>query len=734
VSDRDDSGINPEYYLQHVSSYEREFKQWENRARKILKKYRDDERKDTDGARFNVLWSNVQTLKAATYSRMPRPDVSRRFRDNDPVGRVASLLLERCLDFEVKNYPDFAMSLSHVVYDRFIGGRGTAWVRYEPTFVSQQITDDAEEAVETLDFEACPTDYIHWGDFGHNVARTWEEVSIVWRKVYMGRKALVARFPEIGETIPLDSLPEEEKQNNQDSHHKRKALVYEFWDKETGQAIWISKSLGTVLDAVDDPLELEGFFPCPRPIFATLTTDTLVPVPDFAMYQDQAAELDLLADRIQGLIKALQIKGVYDASIPELARLFKEGGNGDLVPVTNWGAFAEKRGLGGAVDILEIEPIARALNEAYQAFEQIKGQIYELTGISDILRGQTAPSETATAQQIKNNYASLRLKVYQDEVERFAGELLRIKAEIICNKFDDQTILKMASVDQLRPQDQQYVQPALQLIRNNPLRHFRIEVETDSMAFQDENQDKQDRMEFLQGTAQFISQIVQAAQTAPQLASLGGELLKFGVGGFRVGKTMEGVIEQAIDGMNQAAQQAASNPHPDPQMAKVQADQQAGQARMQQEAQIEQMRMQADQAKDAQAAQLQQHIEAARLDAQAQKDAGDRQNAAMIEQLKQQFADQQSQRQIEFDRWKVQLENETKIIVAQIGAESSIRQAAVSAAAKPDSPEEPSESVGAEDVGSALATAIDGFREAIGKLGAPRTIIRDADGNISGVQ
>jgi hypothetical protein len=729
----DDSEVNPEYYLRHVSEYERAFKQWENRARKILRKYRDDERKDTDGARFNVLWSNVQTLKAATYSRMPRPDVSRRFRDNDPVGRVASLLLERCLDFEVKNYPDFALSLSHVVYDRFIGGRGTAWVRYEPSFVSEMITDDSDDAIERLDFEACPTDYIHWGDFGHNVARTWEEVSIVWRKVYMGRKALEERFPDVGETIPLDSLPDEEKRDT-DTQHKRKALVYEFWDREIGKAIWISKSLGTVLDAVDDPLGLQGFFPCPRPIFATLTTDTLVPIPDFTLYQDQAAELDLLADRIQGLIKALQIKGVYDSSIPELARLFKEGGNGDLVPVTNWAAFAEKRGLGGAVDILEIEPIARALNEAYAAFEQVKGQIYELTGISDILRGQTAPSETATAQQIKNSYASLRLKVYQDEVERFAGELLRIKAEIICNKFDDQTILKMSSVDQLKAQDQQFVPQALQLIRNNPLRHFRIEVETDSMAFQDENQEKQDRMEFLSNTAQFISQIVQASQTAPQLATLGGELLKFGVGGFRVGKTMEGVIEQAIDDMNVAAQQAANNPQPDANMAKVQADQQAGQAKMQQEAQLEQMRMQADQAKNQAASELQQHIEAARLDAQAHKDAGDRQNAALIEQMKQQFAEQQSQQQREFERWKVSLENETKIIVAQISAESSIRQAAVSASAKEEPGEPEDDGPTTSDVGTALAAAIDGFREAIVTLRQPRTFTRDADGNLTGYQ
>jgi hypothetical protein len=56
-----------------------------------------------------------------------------------------------------------------------------------------------------------------------------------------------------------------------------------------------------IIDARDDPLGLEGFFPCPKPLYATTTSDTLVPVPDFVLYQDQAMELDILSDRIDGL-------------------------------------------------------------------------------------------------------------------------------------------------------------------------------------------------------------------------------------------------------------------------------------------------------------------------------------------------------------------------------------------------------------------------------------------------
>lgn len=608
-----------EGYLDHITAYERAFAPWQRKVEKILKRYRDDERSEqTESARFNVLWSNVQTLKAATFARTPMPDVSRRFKDNDPVGRVAALLLERTLEFQVRHFRDYSATLGQATYDRFLGGRGTAWVRYEPTFVAKEakeqeegaeISEDAETETavgEEIEDENCPTDYVHWKDFGHKVARTWEECTLIWRKVYLSQAKADERFPD--DKLPMDSSPDDQlgqrasDQRNQD----KQALVYELWDKETGNAVWLSKSLGKILEEKKDPLGLEEFFPAPPPLFSTLTTDSLVPVPDFTLYQDQANELDALSQKIDGLIKMLQVKGVYDSSVAELARLFTEGENGTLIPVKNWAAFAEKKGLGGAVDIFEILPTAQALTEAYKAFEQVKGQIYELTGISDILRGETAPSETATAQQIKNSYASLRLKVYQSEVEKFATRLLQLKAEVICNHFDPQTILKLACVEQMSPADQQMVPQALQMLKGGVTRSFRVEVETDSMAYQDEQQEKQDRMEFLQATGQYLDIVAKTAAGMPMLLPLSIEMLKFCVTGFRVGKNLEGTIDLAVEQMKQQAAQAAQQPKPNPEamraqattqaaQIKVQGSQQENQASEQAETQREQMRLQAQQ-------------------------------------------------------------------------------------------------------------------------------------------
>jgi len=625
-------------YLDMFSQYEKEFVKWEGRVEKIVRRYRDDRTTTTAQSHYNILWANVQTLKSATFSRMPRPDVSRRHKDNDPVARVASMLLERALDFEITHTTDFQHALGACVSDRFLGGRGTSWIRYEPIietddlFVSETEID-SDSVSEYLDIEQAPVDYVHWRDFGHQSARTWDEVTCVWRKVYMTRKMLRERFPEdkfgeLADRIPLDASPDEPRQKMTEGVTKR-AMIYEVWDKEEKCVYWISKSMGKILDERDDPLELEEFFPCPKPMYATLTNETLVPVPDYTLYQDQANELDVLTDRIKGLIDALKVRGFYDAANPDLNRLFTEGDNNTLIPVKNYAAFAEKGGLQGAVTFVDLNPIASALNVAYQAMGQVKQQIYDITGISDIIRGASVASETATAQQIKGQYATLRLKTYQDEVARFASQILQIKAQIICQHFQPETIIKIGGAELLSQTDQQLVPQAIELLKDNPMRTFRVEIATDSMLYADEQQEKQDRVEFMQATGAFIEKAIQGAQQVPELTPLLMDLLKFGVQGFRVGRTLEGEFDTFADAEKEKQMQRASQPPapqpPSPEMIKAQADQQ----KMQMEAQIKQMEMQAEAQREAQ--------------------------------------------RLEFDKYKLELENNTKVLIAEMEAKKDLK-------------------------------------------------------------
>ena len=646
-----------ELYLNTVTQYDKEFAKWSGRTDKILRRYRDERQVNSMQSRYNMLWANVSTLKAATFSRMPKADVSRRFKDNDPVGRVASMILERAMDFEINHYGDLKHCLEASVFDRFLGGRGSAWVRYEPKIESQDYgvseqNEESEESAEYLDSEAAPVDYVHWKDFGHEPARTWDEVNRVWRKVYMTRKALVDRFgEELGNKVPLDSSPDDQKYKDSDGIGK-KGLVIELWDRETKKVLWISKSLNEILDERDDPLQLEEFFPCPKPLYATVTNETLVPIPDFTLYQDQANALDVLSTRISGLIDALKVRGVYDASEPTLQRLFTEGENNTLIPVKNWPAFSEKQGLRGAIDIVDITPIAMALKNAYEAMAQLKQEIYDITGISDIIRGQSNVIETATSAQIKSQFASLRLKEYQDGVAFYASNILKLKAQIICGQFQPETLMKIGGVEQLSPTDQALVPQAIAMLKDNPMRTFRIEVATDSMLYQDEQREKEDRVAFLGAVGQFLERATQASQGMPPEATpLLMDLLKFGVTGYRVGRVLEGEFDNVADAIKEQAKQP-KQPKQDPEMLKIQMEAQSRQAELQNETQMRQQEIQ---------------LETQKQEAQAQNDMRERQHKAELDQALE-------KQRLEFDAWKSKLENETKIFVAELEAKTKLKQ------------------------------------------------------------
>jgi hypothetical protein len=754
-----------ENWYNTIAGYERAYKEWESRTDRIIKRYRDDSRtRNNPNARFNILWSNVQTITPAIFARLPRPDVSRRFRDNDPVARVASMMLERALDYEITHYGDYKSAMSQSVLDRLLGGRGTSWVRYEPHIAGEaggmaegmpedglQVTEDTDEAEteggiyredqERIEYECAPCDYVYWRDFGHTIARTWQEVTAVWRKVYMERPALVERFgEELGNKIPLDTKPETSKTFNEKmGEGASEAVIYEIWDKTSGEVLWISKSLGKILDTRPDPLKLENFWPCPKPLYATLTTDKLEPIPDFVLYQDQAKQLDTLADRIDGFINALKVRGVYDASEPSLARLFSEGENNTLIPVKNYAAFSEKGGMMGAINLVDIAPIASALQMSYQAMDQVKNQIYEIMGIADIQRGQTDPSETLGAQIIKSNNAAGRLKTMQHAVVDFATELLSIKAQIICNHFTDDTIVKISGAMQLSPQDQQLIPQALALLRNESAKNFRVEVTSDSMIFQDEQQEKADRLEFLSAMSGFLSQAVPAAQATPELTPMLVEMLKFGVTAFKAGKGLEGMIDETADKFREQAKMAEGQPKPpSPEQQKMQMQMQIEQAKIQAKQAEMQMQLQIDQQK----MQMQMELEKAKQEYQAQENQLkfqlEEQRNAMDREMELKVAQMKMHTERNTQVLLAHINNGAKIEVARIGAdESSGEQAYMTEMDMAKSMEHP-----LQPIADAISMSNQQMTLALGDLvntinenhNRPKQVVRGQDGKIIGVQ
>lgn len=639
------------HWLSEIQRAEKYFGQWCKDADRIVKRYRNERKgQDTQGRtvadrRFNILWSNVQTTRPVIYGRVPAPEVERRYKDSDPVGRVASIILERSLSYSLDEY-DFNDVMRGAVEDLQLAGRGTAWVRYNaeteekrdrfPVQMVEAYSDDGIPRTVFMDaagmefadddvlsegaefyvegepydekvYEEAVCDFVHYADFLHKPCRTWAEVQRrgwVARRTYMDRKELKERFgDDLGSKVKLTATEAGEKVNSGESTSETNlAVIWEIWNAPDRRVYWVSPGYESgILDSEDDPLGLRNFFPCPRPLYGTTTNNKTIPVPDFLQYEDQATELDDLTSKIDLIVDALRVAGVYAASEEDtLDQLFDGTNRNVMIPVQNWQAIQGKGGLAGIIEWVPIQQIAQTLASLYDAREAVKQTLYEITGIADIIRGQSAASETLGAQKIKGRFATLRLDEKQRDVARFARDLMRIKAEIMAEHYEPETLAAMSGIELTRdaqePQFAQVFEQAIELLRDDVLRGFRVDIETDSTVVLDEEEEKQSRVEFLQAAGSFMQQAVEVGQVAPQMTPLLGEMLLFGIKGFRAGRQLESAFEDAVAQMKQAAQQPQQQ-GPDPRQIEAEAKAQQAQADMAISQQRAQADMQTEQAK-----------------------------------------------------------------------------------------------------------------------------------------
>lgn len=590
-----------------INAYEKEYLKWEQRGKQIIRRYRDERSEATNlrvvSRKFNVLWSNTETLKPTLYARLPRVQVERRFKDADPVGRTACEIAERAGNYLLESTP-FDNVMRSCVQDLLLPGRGVAWVNYKadlnevegPVDSDEGENDEAEPELEKI-HETVEPFYVDWRDFGHSAVRTWQEVNRAWRVCHMRRPELIQRFgDELGKKLPLDEKSDGSKDENVDLIHDT-CRVYEVWDKKKRKVCWVHKTEKDYLDETDPPVDLEGFWPFPRPLWSNLTNDTLTPVAYYLQYQDQAAELDKITNRIGRFTDGLKLAGVCDASVPELSRLLSPNGTPDnmLIQVANWANLSEKGGLQGAVQLLPVQEIAATLLQLYEARDQVLNVIYQVTGIADIIRGASNPNETATAQSIKGQFASLRIKDTQAEVARFSRDTARIMVETAVEMYEPELLYEMVQADQFckpSPREQQQAQllqqfgmpapkpmdefnQALRLLRDDKMRSFHVDIETDSTIAMNEQEDKQNVTEFLAALGSFMQGFGPMIQQMPALAPVAGEALLYATRRYKAGRSLETSIEKAVQ---QIVQMASQPKPPPPELLKIQAEAKAKEA------------------------------------------------------------------------------------------------------------------------------------------------------------
>lgn len=580
------------YWLGLIEDAEKTFQAWQDAADNIDKAYGAlselrDSRRDRE---FQLFWSNIQVMGPSIYARPPVPVVAPKFKDRRPLYRTASEMLERAciVSFDMA---DIDAAMIAMRDDLAIVGRGAAWVRYE-----------SDEDGERVCYE-----HIDRKDFLHSPARKWCEVDWVASRAWLTRDEMKDRFGDAADEV------EYQTRDKESIGKAEKCGVWEIWCKSKDAVVWVTEGTESVLDEGKPHLKLNGFFPCPKPAYATIQRRSLIPVPDMLYYKDQLEEVNDLTRRIHALAESIRVRGFYAGSgdigdaIERAMKLTDD--EQVLIPVPAMQSLMQ--GGGDPIVWLPLDMVAQTITGLIELRRQVIDDVYQIIGLSDIMRGSTIASETLGAQQLKQQNGSYRVRDKQNELVRVARDLVRIGAEIMAEEFDEDTLADMAQMDlptdaevkakvkemeaaarkelealadkaeeAIAQQSGQQVDPAqaeqqfqqaqqeiiakwsgqikqageqvtidavMGFLNDEKLRPFALDIETDSTIYPDEMAEKQSRQEFMNAFAGSIQSLMPLMQFGPEGVAMAGGVIKFALSPYRVGRELEGLIDDFTD-------------------------------------------------------------------------------------------------------------------------------------------------------------------------------------------
>lgn len=575
-------------WLEQLALAHREEESWRDKAQSVLDVYRSQ--KSEPGLKapykksiFNILYSNTEILVPAVFNSEPVPDVRERWSDGDPVAKEASQILTRALSYTIED-GQMGEAATGVTFDMLLQGRGVARVDFQPP---------SETGPETITYRL-----VQWDDFRRGPGKAWSDVTWVAFRHYLTREEVAQVNPQAAEEIDLESElagidKVERREGTPVPEVFKRAEVWEVWDKDTRQVLYMAKSWPDApLKVLEDPFGLKDFFPVPQPAYAVRSTNSLIPVELYSYYNELANELDTITRRLRALTAALKWRGFYaDPNAGDFLEKLEGLRDGQIAPISNAMQALQQGGgdLSKSFFFMPLKECAEVLIQLVQQRESVKQTIYEITGVSDVLRGASNAEETATAQQIKANWGSLRISKMQGEIARVCRDLMRLAAEIMAEHFSPETLMSMTGVQPQNPQ-------VFDLLKNDTMRRFRIDVETDSTIRADLQRQQQNIGQFVTGLGSFFQSIGPAVQTGMFPIPLAAEMLSAFSRPFRLGKGVEEMLDRLPEmvAQQQAQQQAMPQADPNAQhQAELQQDMEKHKLTLQHQAQVEQMKAQA---------------------------------------------------------------------------------------------------------------------------------------------
>jgi hypothetical protein len=348
------------FWVSEIAAAKKREKEWRKDGERILKIYSGEK---ADVTPFNILFSNTETLLPALYSAVPRPVVDRRFKDGDPLGKAAAEAgtrgLEFLLDTNVDGYETYDEALRAATLDALLPGRGVTCVKYDaeigqlptrsiddevpagedakPVVVAEPGTPDEPTPYKESELVCC--DSRSWNKVYFGYAKKWSKVPWIAFEEYIDLEEATRLFgAEIAKALVYTQQKDDEDEKRRGDEKNRgetkTALIYQIWDKDGGRKIrYIAEQYKDgFLKVEDDPLQLTGFFNCPKPIQFIEKSNDLNPTPPYVLYENQAKELNRITRRINKIVSAIKARGIYDSELGEdIADLMKADDN-ELVP------------------------------------------------------------------------------------------------------------------------------------------------------------------------------------------------------------------------------------------------------------------------------------------------------------------------------------------------------------------------------------------------------------------
>lgn len=555
---------------------------------------------------YNILYSNVETLKPLLFSRLPNPKVRKRNLEKNNINKLVSIVLERNIK-RILEETEAQSVIENARDDFLLTKRGIVKVLYEQEIEVKEreersTNEKGEETIEVKEYEELgekkiSLEYVNYQDIRFSRVCKWEDITWVAFRHFMTKDKLKKRFGRKSKEIILGaSIESNENQSSYNQEEKegqfKKAEVWEIWDKESKKVYFFSAGYKKgMLATIEDNYNLTKFFNIPRPLGIDSGYDKVnVPIPDYRYYKDQAQELDRISNRIMAIIPYISMGGLYsDTLTSEDAQKFLKSIDSYSPIRMPMGTDIEK-----LIKERDITKLTNVLTTLYAERQQVIASIQEITGISDIVRGQTQAQETATAQELKGNFAISRLQPMQQEIQFFCRDIIRIIAELIAENYDIVELvqgagLKVFDIDEmtekftleaeqqgLNPEElPSYVQSKLkpylleiksgqatsinnmikaaEIMKSDKLRGWSIEVETDSTIKLDQNAEKQAVLEFSNSLATVASQFMPLVQANVITKDAFKSLLSYVMRRFEGSEEVEELLD---DNEEQATNQA----------------------------------------------------------------------------------------------------------------------------------------------------------------------------------